>query len=84
MAASYCHGKWPLSVDYDRNDIVVGSWVVNFPLFNPVEESGQTSHVTEESSKPKYPVYNFKNLNPHIIHSLWQRLKIMICWSLIL
>ncbi|KAF6063365.1 aspartate--tRNA ligase [Candida albicans] len=49
-----------LSVDYDRNDIVVGSWVVNFPLFNPVEESGQTSHVTEESSKPKYPVYNFK------------------------
>ncbi|ODV80387.1 uncharacterized protein CANTADRAFT_89937 [Suhomyces tanzawaensis NRRL Y-17324] len=37
---------------YNREDIFVGSWVVNFPLFNPVDNS---------SSTDEYPLYDFKS-----------------------
>ncbi|RCK56546.1 Aspartate--tRNA ligase, mitochondrial [Candida viswanathii] len=39
---------------YDSNDVVVGSWVVNFPLFNPVETTPSAS-----DAKEKYPQYDY-------------------------
>lgn len=41
-----------LTTEYDPKDIVVGSWVVDFPLFSPVD-------ITESASEP-FPKYDFK------------------------
>ncbi|KAG7661291.1 MSD1 [[Candida] subhashii] len=37
--------------NYNFDDVVVGSWVVNFPLFNPVDIT--------ESQEDKYPKYDY-------------------------
>ncbi|EMG46899.1 hypothetical protein G210_2830 [Candida maltosa Xu316] len=39
--------------DYNYNDMVVGSWVVNFPLFNPIEIK------SDEDKDSKYPQYDY-------------------------
>lgn len=39
------------TTEYDRNSMFVGSWVVDFPLFSPVE-------ISDDSSDPDFPVYS--------------------------
>ncbi|OBA17981.1 hypothetical protein METBIDRAFT_13897 [Metschnikowia bicuspidata var. bicuspidata NRRL YB-4993] len=40
--------------DYDRNEVFVGLWVVDFPLFSPEEVAGETD--------PEFPVYSKTDL----------------------
>ncbi|EDK43520.1 conserved hypothetical protein [Lodderomyces elongisporus NRRL YB-4239] len=56
-------GKWQRPIekesgelvnDYKFEDMVVGSWVVDFPLFNPVEISSSTEDPYPEYSMNKY------------------------------
>lgn len=44
-----------LTSDHNIDDVVVGSWVVNFPLFNPVEISDSPDNETTI----KYPKYDY-------------------------
>lgn len=60
LAIEQFPGKWnrplknskhdPATTDYDPKDVFVGTWVVDFPLFSPVE-------VTESTSEP-FPKYD--------------------------
>ena len=43
-----------MTTDYDRNSTFVGSWLVDFPLFSPVEIS--------DSNDTEFPVYDMSQL----------------------
>ncbi|QFZ27163.1 putative aspartate-tRNA ligase [Clavispora lusitaniae] len=43
-----------VTTDYDRNSMFVGSWLVDFPLFSPVEIS--------DSNDTEFPVYDMTQL----------------------
>lgn len=61
LAIAEFPGKWKrpiidsetndITTDYDTENVCVGSWVVDFPLFNPVEVSTE--------SDTEFPVYDF-------------------------
>lgn len=62
LAIEHYPGKWngPLrnangevTCDYDRSQVFVGSWVVDFPLFSPVETTGPDE---------QYPTYSTEQL----------------------